>query len=117
MIQQGTILKVADNSGAKTVKCIKVLKLKSKIAKMGDYVVVSIKKAVKLKKKEIFKAIVLTTKSSCKKLNGFFTKFKQNSVVLMDKQLNPVGTRINGLLAKKLKAKQNKLLAMTKNVI
>lgn len=117
MIQQETFLKVADNSGAKTVRCIKVLKQKSRTAKIGDFVIVSVKKAVKLKKKEIFKAIVVTTKFPFRKLNGFYLKFKENSVVLVDKQLSPIGTRINGLTLKTLKTKQNKLVVISKTLI
>lgn len=125
MIQPKTILKVADNSGAKFVKCIKVLKSKNKPAKIGDLIVVSIKKTqnisknkhktVKLKKKEVFKAVVITTKFPLKKSNGFITIFKKNTAVLMDKQLNPLGTRIITFLPKILK--QNKLVSISKTLV
>jgi large subunit ribosomal protein L14 len=114
MIQQQTILKVSDNSGAKTVRCIKVLGgFKKKQASLGDILVVSVqklrnkmKKNSKVKKKEIYKALIIRTKVYSKKKNGFYIKFQENSVTLINKQGNPVGTRIIGPLPKFLKKKQ-----------
>jgi large subunit ribosomal protein L14 len=114
MIQQQTILKVSDNSGAKTVRCIKVLGgFKKKFASLGDIIVVSVqklrnklKKISKVKKKEIYKALIIRTKVSSKKKNGFYIKFQENSVALINKQGNPVGTRIIGPIPKILKKKQ-----------
>jgi large subunit ribosomal protein L14 len=114
MIQQQTILKVSDNSGAKTVRCIKVLGgFKKKFASLGDIIVVSVqklrnklKKISKVKKKEIYKALIIRTKVFSKKKNGFYIKFQENSVALINKQGNPVGTRIIGPIPKILKKKQ-----------
>lgn len=114
MIQQQTILKVSDNSGAKTVKCIKVLGgFKKKNASLGDIIVVSVqklrnklKKISKAKKKEIYRALIIRTKVYSKKKNGFYIKFQENSVALINKQGNPVGTRIIGPIPKLLKKKQ-----------
>lgn len=114
MIQQQTILKVADNSGAKTVRCIKVLGgFKKKFASLGDIIVVSVqklrnklKKISKVKKKEIYKALIIRIKIYSKKKNGFYIKFQENSVALINKQGNPVGTRIIGPISKILKKKQ-----------
>jgi len=114
MIQQQTILKVSDNSGAKTVRCIKVLGgFKKKFASLGDIIVVSIqklrnklKKISKVKKKEIYKALVIRIKIYSKKKNGFYIKFQENAVALINKQGNPVGTRILGPIPKILKKKQ-----------
>lgn len=114
MIQQQTILKVSDNSGAKTVKCIKVLGgFKKKNASLGDIIVVSVqklrnklKKISKAKKKEIYRALIIRTKVYSKKKNGFSIKFQENSVALINKQGNPVGTRIIGPIPKLLKKKQ-----------
>jgi large subunit ribosomal protein L14 len=114
MIQQQTILKVSDNSGAKTVKCIKVLGgFKKKYASLGDIIVVSVqklrnkmKKTSKTKKKEIYKALIIRTKVYSKKKNGFYIEFQENSVALMNKQGNPVGTRIIGPIPKILRKKQ-----------
>jgi large subunit ribosomal protein L14 len=125
MIQQQTLLKVADNSGAKIVKCIKVLGgFRKKQAKIGDIVVVSVKKLrdnpkkmTRLKKKDIFKAVVIRTTKSLSKNNGFFFGFEGNFVILLDKQENPLGTRLNGFLPKKIKKKFNKLVSLSPNSI
>jgi large subunit ribosomal protein L14 len=125
MIQQQTLLKVADNSGAKIVKCIKVLGgFRKKQAKIGDIIVVSVKKLrdnpkkiTKLKKKDIFKAVVIRTTHGLSKNNGFFFCFEANFVVLLDKQENPLGTRLNGFLPKKIKKKFNKLVSLSSYTI
>lgn len=114
MIQSKTILKVSDNSGAKTVRCIKVLGgFKKKYAKLGDLIVVSIqqlrnksKTTSKVKKHEVYQALVIKTKAGFKKQSGFYTNFSENSVVLINKQGNPIGTRVFGPIPKILKKKQ-----------
>nr|UDP55446.1 ribosomal protein L14 [Schizostauron trachyderma] len=114
MIQQQTILKVSDNSGAKTVKCIKILGgSKKKYAILGETVVVSVqqlrnksKKTSKVKKKEIYRALIIKTKTKYSKKDGSKISFSTNSVALMNKQGNPVGTRIIGLIPKILKKKK-----------
>ena len=114
MIQQRTILKVSDNSGAKTVRCIKVLGgFKKKYAKLGDLIVVSIqqlrnksKTTSKVKKHEVYQALIIRTKVGCKKNSGFQNLFTENSVVLINKQGNPVSTRILGPIPKTLKKKK-----------
>ena len=114
MIQQNTILKVSDNSGAKTVRCIKVLGgFKKKIAKLGNKIVISIqqlrnksKTTSKVKKGEVYQAIVLKTKKNFIKKNGFSTTFSENSVVLINKQGNSIGTRILGPISRTLKKKK-----------
>jgi large subunit ribosomal protein L14 len=125
MIQQQTLLKVADNSGAKIVKCIKVLGgFRKKQAKIGDIIVVSIKKLrdnpkkiTRLKKKDIFKAVVVRTTHGSNKTTGFFVTFEGNFVALLDKQENPLGTRLSGFLPKKLKKKFNKLVSLSSYII
>lgn len=114
MIQQNTILKVSDNSGAKTVRCIKVLGgFKKKIAKLGNKIVISVqqlrnksKTTSKVKKGEVYQAIVLKTKKNFIKKNGFITTFSENSVVLINKQGNSIGTRILGPISRTLKKKK-----------
>nr|YP_009495395.1 ribosomal protein L14 [Cylindrotheca closterium]AWQ64042.1 ribosomal protein L14 [Cylindrotheca closterium] len=114
MIQQQTILKVADNSGAKTVKCIKVLGgFKKRYAKLGDIVVVSVqqlrnksKKTSKVSKGEVFRALVVRTKKKYRKKDGSSFFLQENAVALINKQGNPIGTRILGPIPKILK-KQN----------
>ena len=113
MIQQQTILKVYDNSGAKKVKCIKTLGgFKKKIARLGDIVVVSIKylrnkskKISKVKKGEVHRALLLHTKSKQTNKDGstFFSDI--NSVCLINKQFKPVGSRILGPVTKNFKKK------------
>lgn len=114
MIQQQTILKVSDNSGAKTAKCIKVLGgFKKKYAKLGDIIIVSIQKlrnksknTSKVKKGEVYKALIIRTKTKYIKKDGTQIWFNENSVTLLNKQENPVGTRIIGPIPKILKKKQ-----------
>lgn len=119
MIQQETILQVADNSGAKTVKCIKILGgYKKKYAKLGDIIVVSVqelrnksKLTSKVKKGEIYKALVLRTRKIIRKKDGtilFYSKKTKNSnaVTLINKKGNPVATRITEPVPFRLKKKQ-----------
>jgi large subunit ribosomal protein L14 len=114
MIQQQTILKVADNSGAKTVKCIKVLGgFKKRYARLGDIIVVSVqqlrnksKKTSKVLKGGVFRALVIRTKTQYKKKDGSSFMLNENSVTLISKQGNPIGTRILGPIPKILKKKK-----------
>ena len=111
MIQHQTILKVADNSGAKTVKCIKVLGgFKKRYAKLGDIIVVSVqqlrnksKKTSKVSKGEVFRALVVRTKKRYRKKDGSSFFLQENAVALINKQGNPIGTRILGPIPKILK--------------
>jgi large subunit ribosomal protein L14 len=115
MIQQRTILKVSDNSGVKTVRCLKILGgFKKKYSILGDIIIVSIqqlknklKKTSKIKKKEIYRALIIKTKINYKKKTGYENFFKKNSIVLINKQDNPIGTRILGAIPQCLK--KNKL--------
>jgi large subunit ribosomal protein L14 len=114
MIQQQTILKVADNSGAKTVKCIKVLGgFRKRYANLGDIIVVSVqqlrnksKKTSKVLKGGVFHALVIRTKKYYKKRDGASFILNENSVTLINKQGNPIGTRILGPIPKTLKKKK-----------
>lgn len=114
MIQQQTILKVTDNSGAKTVKCIKILGgFKKRYACLGDTVVISIqqlrnksKKTSKVFKGGVFQALVIRTKIQHKKKDGSSFMLNENSVILIDKQGNPIGTRILGPIPRILKKKK-----------
>lgn len=114
MIQLRTILKVADNSGAKTVRCIKVLGgFKRKYAKLGDTIVVSVQKlrnkskdTSKVKKREVYRALIIRTKVKSFVKSGLGSVFNENSAVLINKQGNPIGTRIVGPLPRLLKKKK-----------
>jgi large subunit ribosomal protein L14 len=119
MIQSESILQVADNSGAKTIKCIKVLGgYKKKNGKLGEIIVASIqelrnksKNTSRVKKGEVYKALILRTKKTLKKKDGTIiscaknTK-KSNTAVLINKKGNPIGTRITEPIPFKLKKKQ-----------
>lgn len=114
MIQQQTILKVTDNSGAKTVKCIKVLNgFKRRFAILGDTIIVSIQKlrnkarlASKVRKGEVHKAIIIRTKKKTMKKDGTSIFFQSNAVSLINKQGKPIASRVIGPLPKVLKKRK-----------
>lgn len=110
MIQQQTRMKVADNSGAKEVMCIKVLGgSKRRTASVGDIVVVSVKSALptsKVKKGEVAKAVIVRTVKSIRRSDGSYIQFDDNAAVLINAAKEPVGTRIFGPVARELRAKQ-----------
>src|SRR5579864_8706294 len=103
MIQQQTILDIADNSGAKAVMCIKVLGgSRRKYASIGDTIVVSVKEAIpnaKVKKGEVARAVIVRTKREVPRADGSYIKFDTNSAVLINKEGEPIGTRIFGPVA------------------
>lgn len=107
MIQQETYLNVADNSGAKKVMCFKVLGgSKRRYASVGDVIVVTIKEALptsKVKKGSVMKAVVVRTKKEIKRPDGSFIRFDDNAAVLLNANLEPVGTRIFGPVARELR--------------
>tara|TARA_X000000950_G_scaffold283844_1_gene385613 strand:+ start:1902 stop:2261 length:360 start_codon:yes stop_codon:yes gene_type:complete len=102
-------LEVADNSGAKVVKCIKVLGgSKKMIAKMGDIIVVSVQQALpggKVKKGEVKKAVIVRTTYPNRREDGSYIRFDENSAVILNNSNEPVGTRIFGPVARELRAK------------
>src|SRR5690606_29900746 len=110
MIQATTVLDVADNSGAKKVACIKVLGgSRRRYASIGDIIVVSVKEAIphsKVKKGDIQKAVVVRTRREVARPDGSYIKFDQNSAVILNKDLEPVGTRIFGPVARELRARK-----------
>lgn len=111
MIQMQTELKVADNSGARLVECIKVLGgSKHKVAKIGDTIVVTVKEAIprgKVKKGDVYKAVIVRTKAGVKYNDGSLIRFDSNSVVLLTAQGQPLGTRVFGPVSRILR-KQSK---------
>lgn len=125
MIQQRTVLRVKDNSGAKKVRCIKVLGgFKRQYAILGDIIIVSIlelrnrsKKTSKVKVKEIYKALIIKTKIGYKKKNGIRQKFGSNCVTLINKQGNPIGTRIIGFMPKYFRKKFQKFTNIASTII
>ena len=107
MIQQETYLNVADNSGAKTVMCFKVLGgSKRRYAGVGDIIVVTIKDALptsKVKKGTVAKAVVVRTKKEIRRADGSFIRFDDNAAVLLGTNMEPIGTRIFGPVARELR--------------
>jgi len=110
MIQAETRLTVADNSGARTLYCIKVLGgSRRRYASVGDIIVVSIKEAIpnaKVKKGDVLKAVVVRTKKEIKRPDGSYIRFDDNSAVLINAQKEPLGTRIFGPVARELRGKR-----------
>ena len=109
MIQMQTKLEVADNSGAKEVKCVKVLGgSKRMVAHLGDVIVVAVQQALsngKIKKGDVKKAVIVRTTSPIKREDGSYIRFDKNSVVLLNNNNEPLGTRIFGPVARELRAK------------
>lgn len=109
MIQQESILKVADNSGAKLVKCIKVLGgTRRRYASLGDIVVVSVREALPnqpVKKGSIHKGVIVRIKKEFKRPDGSYIKFDDNAIVIIDANNNPKGTRVFGPVARELRDK------------
>ncbi len=107
MIQMETVLDVADNSGAKAVACIKVLGgSKRKVASIGDVIVVSVKDAIprgRVKKGEIHKAVIVRTKFVLRRPDGSLIRFDRNAAVLINKEKEPIGTRIFGPVTRELR--------------
>ena len=110
MIQMQSNLFVADNSGAKKIQCIKVLGgSKRRFASIGDIIVVSIKDAIpraKVKKGEVFKAVIVRTSKEFTRNDGSTIRFDKNAAVLLDKQEEPVATRIFGPVTRELRTKK-----------
>jgi large subunit ribosomal protein L14 len=122
MIQVTTHLEVADNSGARVVKCIKVLGgSRRKYAGLGDIIVVSIKEATpgtKVKKGETARAVVVRTAREYLRSDGSYIKFDGNSAVLINKDKEPIGTRIFGPVARELRAKKfMKIISLAPEVL
>ena len=110
MIQAETNLEVADNSGARRVQCIKVLGgSKRKYASVGDVIVVTVKEAIprgRVKKGEVLHAVVVRTAKDIQRQDGSAIRFDSNAAVLINKQGEPIGTRIFGPVTRELRSKQ-----------
>lgn len=122
MIQQETILDVADNSGAKRVLCIRVLGgTRRRYASLGDVIVVAIQEALpnaKVKKGEVARAVVVRTRREQSRPDGSYVKFDTNSAVLINTAGEPVGTRIFGPVARELRAKRfMKIISLAPEVV
>ena len=122
MIQQETLLNVADNSGAKRVCCIRVLGgTRRRVASIGDTVVVSVKEAIpnsKVKKGNVVKAVIVRTKKELARVDGSWIRFDENAAVLINQNGEPVGTRIFGPVARELRAKRYmKIISLAPEVL
>jgi large subunit ribosomal protein L14 len=122
MIQMQTVLDVADNSGAKKVMCIKVLGgSKRKYASIGDIIIVSVKEAIpnaKVKKGEVARAVIVRTAKEIPRPDGSYIRFDGNSAVLINKDNEPIGTRIFGPVARELRAKKfMKIISLAPEVL
>jgi len=122
MIQMQTILEAADNSGAKSVMCIKVLGgSKRRYASIGDIIKVSIKEANprgKVKKGEVYNAVVVRTRKGVRRLDGSLIRFDGNAAVLLNNQHQPIGTRIFGPVTRELRnEKFMKIISLAPEVL
>ncbi len=122
MIQAETNLVVADNSGAKKVRCIKVLGgSRRKYASVGDLVVVTVKAAIPnggIKKGEVTRAVIVRTSKEVRRNDGSYIRFDENAAVLLNAQNEPIGTRIFGPVARELRDKRfMKIISLAPEVL
>ncbi|MHC4122408.1 MAG: 50S ribosomal protein L14 [Planctomycetota bacterium] len=128
MIQQETMLDIADNSGVKTAQCIKVLgrggsrgRKSRPTATIGDIVCVAIKKCLpscQLDDKKVHKCVIIRTKTPMKRSDGSYVRFDSNAAVMIDGEGNPVGTRIFGAVARELREKNYmKIISLASEVV
>ncbi len=122
MIQMQTRLDVADNTGAKSVQCFKVLGgSKRRYASIGDVIIGSVKKAIptaSIKKGTVVRCVIVRTKSDISRRDGSRVRFDSNALVIIDKDGNPVGTRIFGAVARELRQKNfMKIISLANEVV
>jgi large subunit ribosomal protein L14 len=122
MIQMQTVLDAADNSGAKNLMCVKVLGgSRRRYASVGDIIVCSVQEALpgaKVKKGEVVKAVVVRTAKEVSRQDGSFIRFDTNAAVLINKDGEPIGTRIFGPVARELRAKKfMKIISLAPEVL
>ena len=122
MIQQGSFLKVADNTGAKEIKCIRVLGGSGrKYGNIGDIIVASVRKAApggQVKKGEVVKAVIVRSAKGVRREDGTYVRFDENAAVLIKDDKNPSGTRIFGPVARELREKDFlKILSLAPEVV
>jgi len=122
MIQMQTVLEVADNSGARRLMCIKVLGgSRARYAKIGDVIKVSVKEAVprgKVKKGEVYNAVVVRTRKGVRRSDGSLIRFDGNAAVLLNNKLEPIGTRIFGPVTRELRSERfMKIISLAPEVL
>jgi len=122
MIQSYTILQVADNTGAKKLRCFNILGgSKHRYARIGDIVVASVREATPdatVKKGQIVRAVIVRTRKELPREDGSYVRFDDNAAVIINNQKEPIGTRIFGVVARELRAKQfMKIISLAPEVI
>lgn len=122
MIQMQTVLKAADNSGARRLMCVKVLGgSKRRYAGIGDVIKVSVKEAIpkgRVKKGELYNAVVVRTRKGVRRTDGSLVRFDSNAAVLLNNQLQPVGTRIFGPVTRELRGENfMKIISLAPEVL
>jgi large subunit ribosomal protein L14 len=122
MIQERSVIKVADNSGAKVVRCFRILGgSKRRYAGVGDIIVTSVQSAEPrkaVKKKDVVRVLVIRTKNALRRKDGSYVRFDENAVILVDAKKEPVATRIFGPLPRELKEKGfEKLMTMAEEIV
>ncbi len=122
MIQQESVLKIADNTGARKALCIKVLGgTRRRYATVGDIIVVTVKQAIPggtVKKGQVVRAVVVRTKKEVQRKDGSLIRFDDNSAVLINQRMEPLGTRIFGPVARELRERHfMKILSMAPEVL
>lgn len=122
MIQERSILKVADNSGAKIVRCFRILGgTRHRYAKVGDVIVASVQIAEPrkgVKKKDIVRTVVVRTKQALRRVDGSYVRFDENAVVLINAKKEPVATRVFGPMPRELKEKgYEKIMTMAEEIV
>lgn len=122
MIQMQTVMDVADNSGARVVRCIKVLGgTRRRVASLGDIVILSAQRIVPggpIKKGQVLRGVVVRCRRSSRRQDGSYVRFDKNAVVVIDKDGNPRGTRIFGAVARELREKRfMKIISLASEVV
>ena len=122
MIQERSILKVADNSGAKVVRCFRILGgTRRRYAQIGDIIVVSVREAEprkSIKKKDVIKVVVVRQRNPWRRPDGSYVRFDENAVVVVDAKREPIATRVFGPIPRELKAKgYEKLMTMAEEIV
>ena len=122
MIQMQSLLKIADNSGARSVMCIKVLGgSKRRYANIGDVIKVAVREAIptgKVKKGQVVDALIVRSKKGVRRRDGSLIKFDENAAVLINNQLEPIGTRVFGPVARELRENNfTKILSLAPEVL
>ncbi len=122
MIQERSILKVADNSGAKSVRCFRILgATRRRYAQIGDVVVASVQSAEprkNVKKKDVVKVVVVRQRNPMRRADGSYVRFDENAVVLIDAKKEPIATRVFGPMPRELKARgYEKIMTLAEEIV